>query len=77
MNKCCYCERRFGKKLKSKTMEHIMPYRLRKQGFGIGQTIPVCKECNYLKGSQTPIVFIGRLQTMIANVSKYAQRVAA
>lgn len=61
---CLYCEKTFTNPL---TRDHIIPLS-RKPVASI--TIAVCKTCNQFKGGDTPLLFIGRMETVIKNFKR-------
>lgn len=66
---CAYCEKVFMQLGdRRKTQEHIIPHRLTRGTVSI--TVPVCLQCNHFKGSELPIVFLGRLETIQKNIRR-------
>lgn len=59
--KCLYCEKSFNNPL---TRDHVVPLSRRSI---MSITVPVCRTCNQFKGGDMPLVFIGRMETILKN----------
>lgn len=60
---CFYCERKI--KPKNLTLDHFIPRSL-----GGKHLVLCCRECNTFKAAHSPIVFVGKLETVKRNVEK-------
>lgn len=63
--KCMYCEKKF---LIPLTRDHIVP---RCMGSAVSITIAVCRICNQFKGGDSPMMFVGRMETILKNFKQY------
>lgn len=62
--KCSYCEKVFSNPL---TRDHIVPLVSKPVA---SVTVAICRACNQFKGGDMPVVFIGRLETIIQNFQR-------
>lgn len=62
-NRCFYCERHFM--TSSLTSDHFLPASL---NYGVRvPRVACCRLCNQIKANLNPILFVGKLETMLKN----------